>query len=97
MHYKNGREAKAGDKVINLSLGIAGVLHSVNAQSTSCNGRLATATSNDPWVNISDCLHVDDINAAAAVIPDLTKPISDPPPVGPVDSGTTDAPAPATT
>jgi len=72
MHYKNGREAKAGDKVVNLPTGQAGVLHSVNAGSTSCNGRLAQTTTNDPYVTIGECLHMDDI--AAANIPDSSKP-----------------------
>lgn len=71
MHYKNGREAKAGDKVINLTSGLSGVLHSPNPGSQTCNGRLAQMTNNDPWVTLSECLHVDDI--AAAEIPDATK------------------------
>ena len=33
MHYKNGREAKAGDRIINLTSGLSGVLHSPNAKS----------------------------------------------------------------
>jgi len=72
MHYKNGRPAKAGDKVINLTHGLSGLLHSVNAQSTSCNGRLAAINQNDPYVNINECLHIDDV--AVAAVPDSTKP-----------------------
>jgi hypothetical protein len=64
MHYKNGREAKAGDKIVNLPTGLSGVLHSTVPSATSCNGRLAAINSNDPYVNISDCLHMDDIAAA---------------------------------
>ena len=71
MHYKNGRPAKAGDTVLCLSQGIAGVLHSTNAQSQTCNGRLACITSGDPWVTIGECLHLDDI-AAAAIPPAIT-------------------------
>ena len=71
MHYKNGREAKAGDKVVNLSNGLAGILHDVNAQSDTCNGRLAVTSQNDPYVTIGECLHLDDV--AAAEIPDTTK------------------------
>lgn len=71
MHYKNGREAKPGDKIINLTTGLAGVLHSPNPGSTTCNGRLAAINQNDPYVTLSDCLHVDDI--AAADIPDISK------------------------
>ncbi len=72
MHYKNGREAKAGDRIVQIVGGTAsGILHSVNAQSDSCNGRVGAISSNDPYVNINDCLHVDDI--AAATIPDASK------------------------
>lgn len=74
MHYKNGREAKAGDKVVNLTQGIGGILHSTNAQSTTCNGRIAQTSTSDPYVNINECLHVDDI--AAANIPDSSKPVA---------------------
>jgi hypothetical protein len=71
MHYKNGREAKAGDRLINLPSGLSGVLHSPNAKSDTCNGRIAAVTSNDPWVTLSECLHLDDV--AAADIPVATK------------------------
>lgn len=72
MHYKNGRAAKAGDKVINLSHGLSGVLHTVGAGSTTCNGRLAPISQNDPYVTIGECLHLDDV--AAATVPDASKP-----------------------
>ena len=64
MHYKNGREAKAGDFILNLSSGTSGILYTVNAGATSCNGRLARVTVNDEYLNINECLHVDDIRAA---------------------------------
>lgn len=71
MHYKNGREAKAGDKVVNLTSGRSGILHSTQAQSATCNGRLAQINENDPYVTIGECLHIDDI--AKATVPDSTK------------------------
>ena len=71
MHYKNGREAKAGDQVVNLTYGFSGILHSTTAQNTTCNGRLAAINQNDPYVTIGECLHMDDI--ASATIPDSTK------------------------
>lgn len=64
MHYKNGREAKHGDKVINLVTGASGLIHSLNSQSDTCNGRLAMTTPNDPYVNVKDCVHCDDVHAA---------------------------------
>lgn len=74
MHYKNGREAKSGDRVLSLSSGVSGILHSTQAGSTSCNGRLAAISSSDPYITIGECLHVDDV--MAATIPDSTKPNS---------------------
>lgn len=74
MHYKNGREAKPGDVVVcvdphNHAMGI---LHSVNAGSTTCNGRIAKISTSDPYVTIGQCLHIDDVKAAE--VPDSSKP-----------------------
>lgn len=74
MHYKNGRPAKNGDRVVDTRNGIVGILHSTNANATSCNGRVATQNPNDAYVTLGDCLHVDDIAGAAATIPDTSKP-----------------------
>jgi hypothetical protein len=74
MHYKNGREAKAGDVVLNLSTGNTGILHTVNAGSESCNGRIARVTSNDDYVTIGECLHLDDIRAALVPPPAIATP-----------------------
>lgn len=51
--------------------GSYGILYNVNPGSTTCNGRLAQPAANDPYVTLSDCLHVDDI--AAATIPDSSQ------------------------
>ena len=73
MHYKNGREAKAGDKVVGISNGnvTTGILHSLQPGATTCNGRLAATTQGDAYVTIGDCLHVDDAKEAF----ELTKPV----------------------
>lgn len=71
MHYKNGREAKVGDRVVNLTGGMVGILYDVNGNSQTCNGRLAPTSQNDPYVTIGECLHLDDVTAAE--IPDTTK------------------------
>lgn len=73
MHYKNGREAKAGDKVALVvgEFSVVGILHSITPGSESCNARIAVTTPNDPYVTIKDCLHLSDI--AKATIPDSTK------------------------
>lgn len=68
MHYRNGREAKNGDKVVQLVGGnIAGfgVLHSAVAGNDYCNGGIAPIPpSGCPC--LCDCLHVDDLAAILA-------------------------------
>ncbi len=67
MHYKNGREAKNGDKVVmqdyngNLTVGI---LYDATTGNDYCNGRLARIAVNDPCPNLKDCLHMDDVVGA---------------------------------
>ncbi len=67
MHYKNGREAKNGDRVILLSVyqkPVIGILYDAVAGNDACNGRLAQISGNDPMPNLAECLHVDDMKAA---------------------------------
>ncbi len=81
MHYKNGREAKNGDKVLLIpSYGgpIAGVLYDAVAGNDFCNGRIAPTSPSDPMPNLKEVLHIDDVNAAT--IPDNSaKPAATPP------------------
>lgn len=60
MHYRNGREAKNGDKIVRLSSGgtieAFGVLH-------YCNGNIAVTQSANEYACMVDCLHVDDVMA----------------------------------
>jgi hypothetical protein len=72
MHYKNGREAKPGDRVISLEFGVAGILHSLAPGSTTCNGRIAPTSQNDPYVTLSDCVHIDDVKVAAPQLADCS-------------------------
>lgn len=69
MHYVNGREAKAGDLVVSLEDGKAGVLYAPQASATTCNGRLATTAGHDPYITVGKCLHIDDVRATAETIP----------------------------
>ena len=67
MHYKNGREAKNGDKVLLLpSYGApcVGILYDATAGNDTCNGKLAPCSPNDPCPNLAECLHVDDVREA---------------------------------
>ena len=77
MHYKNGREAKNGDKVIffpQWTAPVVGILYDAVAGNDSYNGRIAATGPNDAYPNLSECLHADDVKAVFAVggIPDST-------------------------
>lgn len=68
MHYKNGREAKNGDKVVLIGYGntpVAGILYDAVAGNDYCNGKIAITSQNDPCPNLKECLHADDIAAAS--------------------------------
>lgn len=64
MHYRNGREAKNGDKIVKLQDGevIAfGVLHSATPGNDYCNGNIASIQPANDYACMCDCLHVDDV------------------------------------
>ena len=66
MHYRNGREAKNGDKVIQLDFGNGkivafGVLHSAIPGNDFCNGNIAVVQQANSGACMVDCLHIDDI------------------------------------
>ena len=69
MHYKNGREAKAGDMVFRPGIYSGekpkvGILYNLEARATTCNAQLASMTPNDECVTVGDCVHIDDVKAA---------------------------------
>lgn len=67
MHYKNGRPAKNGDKVVVIpSYGppTIGILYDAVAGNDYCNGKVAVIAPNDPMANLSECLHYDDVVSA---------------------------------
>ncbi len=67
MHYKNGREAKNGDKVVLIpSYGspTIGILYDAQAGNDYCNGKIAPIAQNDPCPNLKECLHLDDVMKA---------------------------------
>lgn len=64
MHYRNGREAKNGDKIVKLEGGkiiSLGVLHSATPGNDYCNGNIAPIQPANDYACICDCLHVDDV------------------------------------
>lgn len=77
MHYRNGREAKNGDKVVKLGdqyengvlmtgrIVAFGVLHGATPGNDYCNGNIAPIL-NDTGACMCDCLHVDDLAAILA-------------------------------
>lgn len=71
MHYKNGREAKNGDKVVLFNYNgtvTGGILYDAVAGNDHCNGKIAVTTANDPCPDLKQVLHADDV--AKATIPD---------------------------
>jgi hypothetical protein len=76
MHYKNGREAKNGDKVVLFpSYGppTVGILYDAVAGNNDCNGRVARMAPSDPCPDLKECLHLDDVLAVVNIHPDLIK------------------------
>lgn len=64
MHYRNGREAKNGDKIVKLEgsqIVAFGVLHSAVPGNDYCNGNIAVIQSANDYACMVDCLHVDDV------------------------------------
>jgi len=64
MHYRNGREAKNGDKIVSLNGGKVeafGVLHSAVPGNDYCNGTIAVIQNHQACACMCDCLHVDDL------------------------------------
>lgn len=76
MHYKNGRPAKNGDKVLLIpqygGSPVVGILYDAMAGNDFCNGKLAIARPGDPCPNLAECLHLDDVIAALPEqVPDI--------------------------
>ena len=64
MHYRNGREAKNGDKLVKLEGGKIvsfGVLHSATPGNDYCNGNIAVVQPANDYACMCDCLHIDDV------------------------------------
>ncbi len=74
MHYRNGRIARNGDKIVLISpyngTPTAGILYDAVAGNDFCNGKIAITTQNDPCPNLKECLHADDV--LKATIPDTS-------------------------
>lgn len=71
MHYRNGREAKNGDVVVQIGgygaeggrVVALGVLYGAVPGNDYCNGNVAPVQNPVTGVCLCDCLHVDDLAA----------------------------------
>lgn len=64
MHFRNGRVARNGDKIVKLEGGkivAFGVLHSATPGNDYCNGYIAVVQQATDYACIVDCLHIDDV------------------------------------
>lgn len=65
MHYRNGREAKNGDKIVRLSsegkIQAFGVLYDAVPGNDYCNGNIAVVQAPNEYACMCDCLHIDDV------------------------------------
>lgn len=66
MHYRNGREAKNGDKIVQLDFSTGkiqhlGVLYDAVPGQDHCNGSIAPIQQSITGACMCDCLHVDDM------------------------------------
>lgn len=70
MHYRNGREAKNGDTIIQMGfngkINALGVLYDAIAGNDYCNGHIAPIQQIAASACIVDCLHIDDVLALLA-------------------------------
>ena len=76
MHYKNGRAANNGDKVVMIPVygqPVIGLLYDAVAGNDHCNGRIAAISTNDLSPNLKEVLHWDDAKALlSGTVPDTS-------------------------
>lgn len=68
MHYRNGREAKNGDKIVQIGgygssaqISAVGVLYDAKPGNDHCNGSIAAIQWAVLGACLCDCLHIDDL------------------------------------
>jgi hypothetical protein len=68
MHYRNGREAKNGDKIVQIGgygtsaeVVAVGVLYGATPGNDHCNGQIAPIQQVGTSACLCDCIHVDDL------------------------------------
>jgi hypothetical protein len=67
MHYRNGREAKNGDKIVQFTsdgkINSLGILYDATPGNDHCNGYIAPLHTLQGLACLCDCLHIDDLAA----------------------------------
>lgn len=70
MHYRNGREAKNGDRIVQLdtqgNVTAVGVLYDAKPGNDYCNGVIAPIQHQQTTACMVDCLHLDDVKELLA-------------------------------
>lgn len=73
MHYRNGREAKNGDPIVQIggygngaTITAVGVLYGATHGNDYCNGNIAPTQSIPSGACLCDCLHAEDLAALLA-------------------------------
>lgn len=70
MHYRNGKEAKNGDMIVQIGnngkITAVGILHSATPGNDYCNGSIAPIQNIREGACMCDCLHIDDVAAILA-------------------------------
>lgn len=71
MHYRNGREAKNGDLVVEMEMSSGkivafGVLYGATPGNDYCNGHIAPAQPMQSGACMCDCLNIEDVAAMLA-------------------------------
>lgn len=65
MHYRNGREAKNGDNIVQIGndgkIINAGILYNATPGNDYCNGSIAPTMNMTAGAYLMDCLHADDL------------------------------------
>lgn len=65
MHYRNGREAKNGDQLVQIDgngrITAVGVLYGATPGNDYCNGYIAPTQHPQATACMCDCLHIDDL------------------------------------
>jgi hypothetical protein len=65
MHYRNGREAKNGDQLVQIGsdgkITAVGVLYGATPGNDYCNGTIAPTQNPQACACMCDCLHIEDV------------------------------------